>query len=331
LKYFYKENPILEAKINSFFSELSVYNDTFFNGVLSIILLGSLSRGEATWLDSDSGPVMVSDIEFFAVYPEGFSDLSKFSSFINDTAEKVFAEQKSNLFHIDYTFVCRQRLPNMERKLLTYDAKQMGKCAMGQNDIGLIPEITLENINLWDIRDILTHRVFSVLYYGMPLKQQGKLEQYRYNLAKNSLDLMTVLLATHHRLESGFINRMSVIEQLPLSQKIKDYFSYCLSLKLRSESNASYTLEEMEECFLELLKNLAGTMKVPFSNTWLNRKYIIRRLLGICKRSVRYKHLPNIRHLTALIRRFENQKTLTEKDLKNNLVLNGYPLKGEKG
>ena len=53
MKYFYRENPELEQKIDEFFRALSRYNDTHYNGELSIILLGSLSRGEATWLEGE--------------------------------------------------------------------------------------------------------------------------------------------------------------------------------------------------------------------------------------------------------------------------------------
>lgn len=329
LKYFYRENPELEKKVDAFFRTLSQYNDTHFNGELSIILLGSLSRGEATWLEGEKGPVMVSDIEFFTVYPEGFTESAAFTAFMNKTAGEIFADQDSTLFHIDNTYVCRNGLASLERKLLTYDAKKMGKMAMGADDICRLPEITLQNINLWDIRDILTHRVFSVLYYGFPLKQQGKEEQYRYSLAKNSLDLMTVLLVTQGRLESGFINRLEAVKQLQIDPQFQEYFAYCLSIKLMEQCEYSYTTEQMEACFLQLLKLLAKTMKVPFANTLLNGKHVARRVLGGCKRALKYKHFPNPGHLRNLIQRFEEKQVLTSLDLLNNLVLNGYPIHGK--
>lgn len=331
MKYFYKENAQLEGKIDDFFRALSQYNDVHCDGELSVILLGSLSRGEATWLEKDGRPIMVSDIEFFTVYPEGFTGFDEFTVFMDKTAGEVFADQDSELFHIDNSFVCRQRLGTMERKLLTYDAKKLGKAVVGRNDIVLLPEITLKNINLWDIRDILTHRVFSVLYYGFSLKEQGKEEEYRYNLAKNSLDLMTVLLVVRRRLESGFINRLEAVRKLPVSQEIKNYFSYCLSLKLSAECEYVYTTQQMEEQFLQLLKELDKQMKVPLRNTLVNVRHVARRVLGMCKRAVKYRCVPAPGHLRRLIGRFAAKQELTQQDLRNNLVINGYPLHRKDG
>ena len=269
---------------------------------------------------------MVSDIEFFTVYPDGFTAFAEFTAFMEKTVGDIFADQDSRLFHVDNTFLCRQRLGSMARKLLTYDAKQMGKAVVGRDDVCLLPDTTLENINLWDIRDILTHRVFSVLYYGFPLKAQGKEEEYRYNLAKNSLDLMTVLLVTHGILESGFINRLAAVQKLPVDASVKHYFEYCLSIKLSSACAYSYTIVQMEEAFLALLNELARNMRVPVRNTLLNAKPVARRVLGMCKRAKKYRHIPKPGHLRNLIRLFAAKQELTQQALKSNLVINGYPL-----
>lgn len=327
MRYFNKENQVLEQMVDEYFRELSVFNDTYFNGELSIILLGSLSRGEATWIQTDAGPVMVSDIEFFTVYPEGFMAFHQFDATMVHAAKKVFPEQTSLLFHIDNTYVCRERLPYMERKLLTYDARMMGKTVMGPNDVERLPLITLENINHRDIRDILTHRIFAVLYYGLPLKEKGQTEQYRYCLAKNSLDLMTVMLVAHGQLASGFINRLELIRRLPVAEKLKSYFAYCLSVKLGTEYLETYATEEMEDLFISIVRELDKQFRVPLVNMVRNGRHVIRRVLGMCKRAIQYRHLPRRGHLKRLIARFERKEHLTKMDLMDNLVRNGYPAK----
>lgn len=330
MNYFHKEHPALRSAVDRFFAELGTYNELYCGGKLSVILLGSLSRGEATWIETDAGAAMLSDIEFFTVYDQGFEDFAAFDRAIRAAAEQAFPDQTSSLFHIDNTYVCREHLGRMERKLLTYDAKQMGKTVVGPDAVCLLPQITLENINLWDIRDILTHRMFSVLYYGLPLKNRGEQTQYRYCLAKNSLDLMTVLLCRHGLLASGFGNRLELVKQLPVQERIKDYFSYCLAVKLGQDQAEAFTTREMEELFLELVKNLRRQFRIPLKNTLRNAKYVVRRVLGIAKRAIKYKHIPRPGHLKALIGSFEQKQLLTKKDLKNNLVLNGYPLKEQK-
>ncbi len=325
MKYFYRENPFLEELVDKYFYCIEEYNKNTFNEELSVILLGSLSRGEATWIENEDGFSIISDIEFFTVYPQGFDRFSEFTNFIEATAKEVFKDQKSSLFHIDNTFICRTALPKIERKLLTYDAKCMGKAVVGRDDIKDLPEISLKNINLWDIKDILTHRVFSVLYYGLPLKAEGNFEEYRYSLAKNSLDLMTVLLVCHGKLASGFVNRLEIVNSLPISEEIKDYFSYCISIKLSEVSKRDFTVEEMEKLFIYLIKELSKQIKVPLKNIFVNLKHVTRRVCGIVKRALIYRYIPHRKHLEELIKLFENQSYLTQREMKNNLVINGYP------
>ena len=325
MAYFFKENPALEAQINRYFSRLSEYNDTYCDGKLSILLLGSLSRGEGTWQPTDTGARILSDIEYFIVCPDDFAEQSAFIDFAKETQREVFFDQDCSLFHVDMGFVRRSDLPRMERKLLTFDALRMGKTVMGEDCISLLPHITLDNINLCDIRDILTHRVFSVLYYGLPMKREGDLEGYRYSLAKNSLDLMTVLLVSHGVLESGFIRRLELVKTLPIEERAKEYFAYCLSIKLSSECAYTFTIEEMEELFLQLLKELSRSFHVPFGNVWRNRRVVLRRRLGMVKRALRYRHLPRCGHLKRLIASFEQKLPLTYRQLSDNLIINGYP------
>ena len=325
MAYFYKENSALEAQVNRYFARLSEYNDTYCDGKLSILLLGSLSRGEGTWHPTDTGARILSDIEYFIVCPDDFAEQSAFIDFAKEAQREVFFDQDCSLFHIDMGFVRRSDLPRMERKLLTYDAIRMGKTVMGEDCISLLPHITLDNINLCDIRDILTHRVFSVLYYGLPMKREGDLAGYRYSLAKNSLDLMTVLLVSHGMLESGFVRRLELVKTLPIAERTKEYFAYCLSLKLSSECAYTFTIEEMEELFLHLLKELSHSFRVPMKNVCCNCRAVLRRRLGMVKRALRYRHLPRCGHLKRLIATFEEQLPLTYRQLNDNLIINGYP------
>lgn len=325
MAYFYKENPALEAQVDRYFARLAEYNDTYCGGQLSVLLLGSLSRGEGTWQSTDTGARLLSDIEYFTVYPDGFTEQSAFTDFAKEVQREVFADQDSALFHIDNTFVRRESLPHMERKLLTYDAAHMGKTVVGEDCVPLLPAITVENINLCDIRDILTHRVFSVLHYGLPMKREGDVEGYRYSLAKNSLDLMTVLLVSHGLLESGFIRRLELVKTLPIAQQVKDYFAYCLSIKLSTDCATAFTIEEMEEQFLALLKELSHIFRVPLKNMWINRRVVVRRRMGMVKRALRYRHLPRHGHLRSLTASFEKKLPLTYRQLNNNLIINGYP------
>jgi hypothetical protein len=327
MSFFYKRNESLEFKVNSYFSQLETYNREHFGGVLSVVLLGSLSRGEGTWIEQNGKTVLLSDIEFFTVYPKSFEAFDEFESYIQTAAVESFSDNSCSLFHVDNTFIAETELGSLEKKLLIFDAIHFGKCVVGKDVMCMFPKIDIDNINLYDIRDILTHRAFSVLYYGLPLKKQGNVEQYRYSLAKNSLDLMTVLLAKKGVLVSGFINKIDAIKKLDFSDDLKEYFSYCLSVKLGENYSKNYSAEEMEHYFVSIVGNAQRNFRISVRNTRKNLKSILKRRLGIVKRSLKYRHLVFGNHLARLIMSIEKNETISEREKMDNLVLNGYPVK----
>ena len=294
---------------------------------MSIVLLGSLSRGEGTWIKQNGQDILVSDIEFFTVYPDDVKSLKEYDEYVQVSAKEIFKENISSLFHVDNGNVLRSRLKGLEKKLLIYDAIHFGKCVVGEDVMQYFPQVAIHNINLYDIRDILTHRIFSVVYYGFPLKASGEMEQYRYSIAKNSLDLMTVILAENGILESGFINKCDRIKQLEIDDEIKRYFDFCLSIKLGKPFETPFAIEEMERIFISLIKSLSGSFKVHYVNKRSNIKHIIRRRLGILKRAIKYRYfISPKKHLSNLIKSFEKGEKITSEAKRGNLVLNGYPL-----
>lgn len=327
LKYFAKGNSNLESKIDRFFSELSCVNESMYHGKLSIILLGSMSRGEASWLNENGYDKLVSDIEFFTVYPASFTDFNHFNEEIEKAKNIAFNIDISSLFHVDNTYIPLKGLSKLERKLITYDALYYGKCVVGPDVIKYLPYISLRNINLFDIKDIITHRAISVLYFGRPLKDACKIEEYRYSLAKNSLDLMTVLLVKNGVLVSGFKNRLEEVCKLNISDQMKEYFSYCLAIKLGINRNKEYSIEEMEKLFYCISDDLYKTFKIPVINIIRNLKHILRRCLGVVKRVITYKHMVVLPYYPRLQKHLIAGSKITTKDLLDNLVLNGYPLK----
>lgn len=327
MKYFHEPNHILEMAIDRFFHVLTVTNNERYNGQLSILLLGSLSRGEATWTYKDNQLVLLSDIEFFTFYPQGFSDFPFFDNEIKKAAAQIKEEIGSSLFHVDNTWISKGKISKLERKLLVFDAQEMGITVVGEDLKKRLPLVTIKNINLEDIGDIITHRVFSVLYYGSKMPHTDECYEYRYLLAKNSLDLMTVLLVKNGKLISGFENRMHEVEKLQIDDSDIAYYQYCLSIKNGAETSSIFHIEEMEDTFIRLCEELARGFRIPITNRMINFRTILRRRAGMAKRAILIKHFPNSRatHLGKLINIFRGKRKLDEKNLKDNFVLNGYP------
>ena len=328
MKYFYKTNDILETAIDSFFSILNKANDEKYSGELSILLLGSLSRGEATWTYVDDRITLLSDIEFITFYPKGFSDFSAFDCDIKKAAALIEEKMGSSLFHIDNTWIKKEKIGSLERKLLIFDAQEMGVTVIGEDMKGQLPLINITNINLEDIWDIIVHRIFSVLYYGSKLSHTNDCYEYRYLIAKNSLDLMTVLLVKNGRLISGFKNRINEIKKLHISDENVLFFEYCLSVKFGSEASGYFQVDEMIQIFIKLCEDLYNEFKIPLRNKIRNWRVILRRHAGMIKRSLIIKHISytRVKHLGRLLSTIKENKELDNIDIVNNYILNGYPI-----
>lgn len=326
--FFWKNNPKLEKEVNSFFSEIELLNKREFNGEISMLLLGSMSRGEASWQTIDGIDTILSDIEVLTLLPANFSQIDKLEKNLYEIENKCFPEQKSSLFHIDYSFSRNgYDLSTLEKKLLTFDAYVYAYTVVGEDYKDTLPQVTIKNINLVDVWEIMIHRMFSVLYWGKPLKDSGRQDEYCYNLAKNSLDLMTVLLVNHGLLISGFANRLRAIKALDISDDIKNYFEYCLSIKFSYHSEFDYSIEEMENIFLRIIQEQNRLFKFHASNFYHNYFSIARRHLGQAKRAFRVKHVPLTQEklLKKMQVLFLANKKLSNKELLDNYVLNGYP------
>ena len=322
------ENQHLQQEVENYFYLLEEYNKKEFEGKISILLLGSMSRGEGSWQTIDGVDTIVSDIEFITQVPVGFSKFDRLNEVFEIAREKCFKDQKSPLFHIDKGIGSGgYDMSGMERKLITFDANVFATTVVGKDYKHTLPRVTYSNINMQDIWEVLIHRIFSTLYWGKPLKDGGRIEEYRYNIAKNSLDLMTVMLVNHRQLVSGFTNRLEAILELDVDDSIKKYFKYCLSIKLSLPCGYSYTIEEMECLFIHILEQQNDLFELHLCNYLYNIKFIVRRLIGKTKRAIRLKHIPPSpkKHLQNMIKLFKEDECLTDKILKDNFVLNGYP------
>lgn len=327
MNYFYTHNDYLNNLVEDYFKELNIINESKYSGMLSVLLLGSMSRGEASWYkDENNYDQLISDIEFFTIYPEGFARFQEWETDFRNTAKRIFKDQSSSLIHVDNSFVSIKKIKHLEKKLLLFDAIKMGKTVVGKDYKHLLPPTDINNINFIDLREILIHRLVSVMYYGTPLKQSGNLTEYRYSLAKNSLDLMTVLLSENGILISGFKNRLEAVRGLDIPNRYKDYFEYCLQIKLSLPQSKAFDIPVMETLFIELVEVLYKSFKIPFRNVVVNTVPIVRRQLGKIKRGLISKHIALGDLTEKLISCYHNGMVLSMEVLLDNYVINGYPL-----
>ena len=99
MKYFSEDCPELSKKIDLFFHILARCNDQYYSGKLSIILLGSLSREEASWFNDNGCFCLLSDIEFFVVHPCSIKNFAILEKTVKEAEREIFATE-SNFIHL---------------------------------------------------------------------------------------------------------------------------------------------------------------------------------------------------------------------------------------
>lgn len=319
----YTNNKDVDKFIDAYLQQLKMLVKKNCDGKVSVLLIGSLARGEGTWKYINSIPELVSDIEYLIIYEEGFITNNLRDEI--DRLNQIYVNAShSSTFHIDYSFIKRSDLKNLERKLLVYDSKMSGALIIGREVVDDFPEININNINLIDIRDVIIHRVFAVSFYGDAIDNHES-DEYSYLISKNMLDLMTVILASKGVLISGFGNRLNYIEDNNLCPELLEVFKQCLAVKLNCLTERTYSNEELRSIFIKTCDDLFFHFKLYPKNNILNFYSIIRRILGIVKRSIIYRHMVEFGYYNRLSYNFKSEDHITRRIMLDNLVVNGFP------
>lgn len=329
MQYCYIKNEIVENDLSNYFISVRQYFESAYIDSVSVLLIGSLSRGEGSWIELNGKPSLISDIEFFIIYESEEIDKDTVTKKLDEIKNQVFGAESTNTFHVDFSFIRRDRLKWCEKKLIIFEAKEFGKIICGKDIRSLIPKVTISNINSFDIKDILNHRAFSILYYGKWSAERLTENEYQYILAKNGLDLLTVYMCMNGILEAGFVRRIQRFNELKSSNTLKNYFSVCAETKLKIMNPQFVDLTEMESLFLDTSMELNKNYKIRYRNIFMNLYHLMRRCLGILKRAFKTKTriiLPG-KHFNRLVYALKNgcdEKTQTIL-CKEHYVLYGFP------
>jgi hypothetical protein len=169
------------------------------SGLVSVLLLGSTARAELAYAELDGRLEIFSDYEFLAVTERRLSSRER-----QDIARRLAAlerdfAQRNPLFHIDVIFRERHRLRSMPPIIFTYELKANAQVLEGEDVRSLLPEVTLENLDLRNTNEILIKRLWAVLLH-LPRRfvlgpaSEAERRVAGYVLCRNALDLTTVLL-----------------------------------------------------------------------------------------------------------------------------------------
>ncbi len=216
--------------------------------VQSVLLTGSTSRGELSYVIKDSRLSVYGDYEFFVIARGAIDKVDR------DRLAKAYAalERKfasSPLFHIDYTYIDKTRLRNLPLHLKHFETKRNGITIYGDDLKGLLPYVTIAGLDFKDLNEILIWRLWSMLLYLPQWLLEGRTATrdeellYRYVVCRNFLDLATWILPRKGVLLASFRERADYLmahfnevqDNIVLDADFLDLLNQCMRGKLKLE------------------------------------------------------------------------------------------------
>jgi hypothetical protein len=244
-------------------------------GARSIVLLGSAARGEvsAAWVDGRLQ--LFSDYEFLVITERRISSVERRRVFGRVDALASGFGQSSSLFHVDAAFRLSSGLADMPRSIFTFELKTNGRTIWGPDVLGNLPEVTPENVDLRNTREILTKRLWALLLHtpirGLTsdvLTDFGR-RQFGVACARQCLDVPTVLLPHAGILLPTYESRVaywrSHVGGLPFGQAMRQHNEFlmrCLEERRATRFNLS-PLEGYAATLACLADALAWLARVP--------------------------------------------------------------------
>jgi hypothetical protein len=181
--------------------------------VESILVVGSAARGELSYLDTDEDFRLFSDYEFLLLTRQNVDKAGQYSLGLDIDQLGHRLNPASPLFHVDLTWYEIPRLPRLKRTIAVFEQKATGKVIFGQDRRHLMPDVTAQNLDRKNANEILYKRLWALLLY---LPQEffesclttETMNVTTYVLARNALDLTTVLLPYEGVLLPSYVQRV---------------------------------------------------------------------------------------------------------------------------
>lgn len=240
-------------------------------GILSVIALGTLPRGELSFRLVDKKLQLFSDIEFVIIADGRIN--KKQQIILKRQLQELAKEFQPNnpFFDIAVEFFSLRKFKKLPFKVRFYELKESGKVLLGQDVRNLIPEFNWGNRQIKDANNIILRRLFSILlHFPKQLfdleKNNSAREAFKYVLARNSLDIATVILFEKGIFLSTYKDKVDYIISNQ-SNFINDFgpdfpifFKKCLKIKLEMDFSQDFlglfedTIENLKRLLAYILR-----------------------------------------------------------------------------
>ena len=293
--------------------------------IISIILSGSVSRGEMSYFYDEGNLKLYSDIELFVILKKRMKKEERGALYNRIKDIEIVLNDQSKFAHIDISLLSLRRFQRLPPKFQFFETKKTGKVLYGKDlrqyfpdqvDIKYINEYTLER--LWSLILYFPREFF----FGKFTEQNER--DYKFILSRSILDIPTWILSHNFYFIPGFKNRLEFINKNFINLGLQKFLP-------------SWFLSFLNECWkgktrLLFKRNLLDIYEKVLTCYFSSAKYILNKINAgnadeeIEKRLIRHSNI--IFHETLLRRRiyeliliYKNLKNFNIKDIINWYVL----------
>lgn len=221
-------------------------------GVLSVIALGSLPRGELSYRIENGVLILFSDIELMVVTKDKICMGKQIVFFAALNKLKKEFQKAGPLFDITVEFVSLRDFKRLPFKVRFYDMKRSGAVIYGQDVMSEMPEFTARDLDREDTNNIILRRLLAILLY-LPKELIEKRithsaeDVFKYVLARNAMDIATVALFRKGVFLPTYREKVEYVASHPddfindFGPDLPGFLTKCLGIKLRTDLGRSVT------------------------------------------------------------------------------------------
>ena len=191
--------------------------------IYSILLLGSTSRGELSYIETNDSLDIFSDFEFVVIEKSKIpsENLHAMQHSLKEL-ERVW-QIKSPMFHIDFGISSINKFKITPRTFWSFEVKSTAIVIYGEDARKLLPKVTLENIDFGSLNELIFVSLWNMLLQISPRMLAEKDNDYtrfviQQAYARNILDVISILLPNKGILSAGYENRLRQFKKTSISE-----------------------------------------------------------------------------------------------------------------
>ena len=249
----YQYPPEIRQQLTTILGDIDKYIS--LENVHSVLLLGSTPRGELSYRYENEKLDIFSDYDMLIITKRRKTMAERELKMRLKQREVEFCRDNP-LFQIDVGCLSLARFKIQASSVWTYETKENSVCIYGRDVRHLLPQVTVEKLDLGNTNELILIRLWNMLLYipqNVVLGRQSEYENiiFKYIQARNALDITTIFLPNVGIFLPTYTQRVEYIlrncDQLKFQEIFGETFAEFLStcLKGRRNNEFYYSLIEM--------------------------------------------------------------------------------------